>query len=51
MNELGEYFAGLAYGGQLVWLPKIEDAKELNDLSKFEGMKRFTHYEIIYEYI
>lgn len=50
MNEFGEYFCGL-YKGDMVWLNDIKESKELNDLHKYESMKRFVNFEIIYEFI
>lgn len=51
MNENGEFYAGMMYG-QLYWSIDKKDAKPLDDLAKFEGMKRwFPGMEIIYDYI
>jgi len=36
MNSKLEYFAGMMYGGQLVWCSDFKEAKPLNDEAKFK---------------
>jgi hypothetical protein len=52
MNSQLEYFAGLFYGGELLWSRHYEDAKPLDDEAKFITIKSLTYgEELIMDYI
>jgi hypothetical protein len=52
MNSQLEYFAGLMYGGQLVWCSDYNEAKPLDDEAKFRTIKSLTYgEELIMDYI
>ena len=52
MNSQLEYFAGLFYGGELLWSRHYEDAKPLDDEAKFRTIKSLTYgEELIMDYI
>lgn len=52
MNSQLEYFAGLMYGGQLVWCSDYNEAKPLDDEAKFRAIKSLTYgEELIMDYI
>ena len=52
MNSSLEYFCGLAYGGQIVWLNDYKEAKPLDDERKFKMLQSLCPYdELIFDYI
>lgn len=52
MNSQLEYFAGLLYGGELLWSRHYEDAKPLDDEAKFRTIQSLTFgEELIMDYI
>jgi hypothetical protein len=52
MNSQLEYFAGLLYGGQIVWSRDYDDAKPLDLESKFITLKSMSYgEELILDYI
>jgi hypothetical protein len=52
MNSQLEYFAGLMYGGQLVWCGDYNEAKPLDDEAKFKTIQSLTYgEELIMEYL
>ena len=52
MNSDLEYYAGMMYGGQLVWSRDYEDAKPLDDEAKFRTLKSLSYgTELILDYI
>ena len=53
MNSNLEYFCGMMYGGQLVWCNDYEEAKPLDDVSKFNFIRRVTprDIELVMEYV
>ena len=52
MNSQLEYFAGLMYGGQLVWCSDYNEAKPLDDEAKFRTIQSLTYgEELIMDYI
>ena len=52
MNSDLEYFAGLMYGGQLVWCSDYNEAKPLDDEAKFRTLQSmFYGQELILDYI
>jgi hypothetical protein len=52
MNSQLEYFAGLLYGGQIVWSKDYDDAKPLDLESKFIALKNMSYVEeLILDYI
>ena len=52
MNSHLEYFCGMMYGGQLVWLPTYEDAKPLDDEAKFRALQHMCYgEELVLDYI
>lgn len=52
MNSQLEYFAGLFYGGELLWSRHYEDAKPLDDEAKFRTIQSLTFgEELIMDYI
>ncbi len=51
MNSKLEYFAGMMYGGQLVWCSDFKEAKPLNDEAKFKTLARITEEDLLMNYI
>jgi hypothetical protein len=52
MNSDLEYFAGLMYGGQLVWCSDYNEAKPLDDEAKFRTLQSMSYgQELILDYI
>ena len=52
MNSQLEYFAGMMYGGELVWSSDYGDAKPLDLESKFIALKNMSYgEELILDYI
>ena len=52
MNSDLEYFAGMFYGGELLWSRHYEDAKPLDDEAKFRAIQSLTFgEELIIDYI
>jgi hypothetical protein len=51
MNSKLEYFAGMMYGGQLVWCSDFKEAKPLNDEAKFKTLERITEEDLLMNYI
>ena len=52
MNSQLEYFAGLMYGGELVWCSDYREAKPLDDIAKFNTLKSMSYgEELILDYI
>jgi hypothetical protein len=52
MNSDLEYFAGLFYGGELLWSRHYKDAKPLDNELKFQTIKRMCYgEELILDYI
>ena len=52
MNSQLEYFAGLAYGGQLIWSKDYVDCKPLDHINKYNTIKRMCKgEEIVLDYI
>jgi hypothetical protein len=52
MNSKLEYFCGLAYGGQLIWLDDYKEAKPLDHPNKFITLKGLCYAdELIMDYI
>jgi len=51
MNDNLEYFAGLFYGGELLWSRHYEDAKPLDDEAKFRTIKALTCGDVVMDYI
>lgn len=51
MNEDGEFFAGLVYGGQLMWTSDISEAKPLDCLDKLNTIRRMCKKELIYQFV
>jgi hypothetical protein len=52
MNSRLEYFCGLAYGGQLIWLDDYNEAKPLDHPNKFTTLKYLCYgEELIMDYI
>jgi len=52
MNSNLEYFAGLMYGGQLVWCSDYNEAKPLDDEAKFRTLQSMSYgQELILDYI
>jgi hypothetical protein len=52
MNSHLEYFAGLMYGGQIVWSPDHRDAKALDNERKFTALQNMHHgEELLLDYI
>jgi len=52
MNSNLEYYAGLFYGGELLWSRHYEDAKPLDDEAKFRTIQSLTYgEELIIDYI
>ena len=52
MNSDLEYFAGLMYGGQIVWSRDYEEAKPLDDEAKFRTLQNLSYgKELILDYI
>lgn len=52
MNSQLEYFAGLIYGGQILWSYDYNEAKPLDLESKFVALKNMSYgEELILDYI
>ena len=52
MNSDLEYFAGMFYGGELLWSSHYQDANPLDDEAKFRSIKSLSYgKEIIMDYI
>lgn len=52
MNSHLEYFAGLMYGGQIVWSPDHRDAKALDNERKFTALQNMSYgEELLLDYI
>jgi hypothetical protein len=52
MNSKLEYFCGMVYGGELVWCKDYEEAKPLDDESKFRTLQRMCYKEeLLMDYI
>jgi len=51
MNANLEYFAGLFYGGELLWSRHYEDAKPLDDEAKFRTIQSLTYEDVVMDYI
>jgi hypothetical protein len=52
MNSDLEYFAGLFYGGEILWSRHYKDAKPLDDEAKFNTLKSLSYgKELILDYI
>ena len=52
MNDELEYFAGLMYGGQIVWCNDWKEAKPLDDEAKFKTLQSMCYgKELILDYI
>ena len=52
MNSKLEYFCGMAYGGQLIWLDDYKEAKPLDHPNKFTTLKYLCYgEELIMDYI
>jgi hypothetical protein len=51
MNSNLEYYAGLFYGGELLWSRHYEDAKPLDDEAKFRTIKSLTYEDVVMDYI
>ena len=52
MNSDLEYFAGLFYGGEILWSRHYEDAKPLDDEAKFRTIKSLSYgKEVVLDYI
>lgn len=53
MNSNLEYFCGMMYGGELVWCSDYEEAKPLDDVAKFDFIRRVTppDVDLIMEYV
>jgi hypothetical protein len=52
MNSDLEYYAGLFYGGELLWSRHYQDAKPLDDEDKFRTIKSLSYgKEVILEYL
>jgi hypothetical protein len=51
MNSQLEYFAGLMYGGQLVWCSDYNEAKPLDDEAKFRTIQSLTYGDVVMDYI
>ena len=52
MNSNLEYFAGLFYGGEVLWSRHYEDAKPLDDEAKFRTLVSLSYgEELILDYI
>jgi hypothetical protein len=52
MNSRLEYFAGMMYGGQLVWSNDYNEAKPLDHINKFNTLKHLSYgEELILDYI
>jgi len=51
MNSKLEYFAGMMYGGQLVWCSDFKEAKPLNDEAKFKTLERIAEEDLLMDYI
>jgi hypothetical protein len=52
MNSDLEYYAGLFYGGELLWSRHYQDAKPLDDEAKFRTIKSLSYdKEVILEYL
>lgn len=52
MNSKLEYFAGLMYGGELVWSPDHRDAKALDNERKFATLQNMSYgEELLLDYI
>lgn len=52
MNSQLEYFAGLVYGGKLLWSGDYRDAKPLDDEAKFRTIQALTcGEELLMDYI
>lgn len=52
MNSDLEYFAGLMYGGEIVWCSDYKEAKPLDDERKFVTLKNMCFgNELILDYI
>ena len=52
MNSDLEYFAGLFYGGEILWSRHYGDAKPLDDEAKFRTIKSLSYgKEVVLDYI
>ena len=52
MNSKLEYFAGMMYGGELVWCSDYKEAKLLDDEAKFRTIKSLSYgEELILDYV
>lgn len=52
MNSHLEYFAGMLYGGELVWCSDYKEAKPLDDERKFRTLQNMSYgEELILDYI
>ena len=51
MNSKLEYFAGMMYGGQLVWCSDFKEAKPLDDEAKFKTLEKITEEDLVMDYI
>jgi hypothetical protein len=52
MNSKCEYFCGLVYGGETVWLDDYNEAKPLDDENKFRMLQSLCYgEELVMDYI
>jgi len=52
MNSQLEYYAGMMYGGQLVWSSDYSEAKPLDDEAKFKTLQSLCRgEELVLDYI
>lgn len=52
MNSDLEYFAGMMYGGQIVWSSDYNDAKPLNHINKFRTLQNISYgKELVLDFI